>query len=1145
MKQLQRAILASLALAFVPAARAQIPVKSQGFETQVPGELPSGWHHAWGEQGDDQFVVSNLTAAAGRQALLLDRATGTNTAQWGLQTALPTVTDNWLLLEFAFRMEGRGSKAHLGLELRNGATRALGLGFRYNTLSLHSYCEGVPTELRHGEVGAYQPGRWYRVRLWLPTRGQGSTATVQLLSVADDTAGAPVAETARIACDVAHRPNALLMLNLAPGRRGFRFYLDELHCTGVSEPGRLPARIGLFRPAPALSVYLVSDGSPCAAQIGFREGAEAEHHRLLVRALDPAEQLSFWRYTEFIEPAATAGVPAHPNIDLRRADSATGRHKLLLRQTLGLREPGVHQLRISYGGGRQGAVELALSRRLQYGVSFQNGTHTPWLEPDTPLFAYVPQHAEQLALRGTNLVVTDAGGQRLGWLGKESSTVTIAVAKHGAIWRFQSPDAEPWHFTAAGFPLILCPSPDAARAIRASVEVLPDGTTVCHKFQARIIGLLPELLDPANVGRTEELVVPPREREAAWLADPIRNGILRQSFLAAVPKWLQSQSLDPTSHWGGSLAGWQDRLELPHPENRWDRLRSVKGLWAGASSHYGAGAEHLALAALHEAPTNPYLGKRELLFRAAAAALRDLTALGEDDVWRGVGADLNPYPGMMAFAVAQKTFPVFGLAAPHLPAHVRQLWSEGLRHIVDRSYTDALVSCRNQSSHYLVAFQAFADGSGDPLYRALAQLYARRWVRGQHESGWHMERTGPDASYIGMTHWHEAVYYRMSRDPTVLESLRRSYTFFNHTVAPEPDGKMLGGFNFNHRIAEGFYFEQWGGAKGIVDDVLPEVGLWAPLEGRWPPTDDRRGKAIEELRKFLEDPKPPRYPGLTTARYLHYAEPDLSATLPALEPTPFIRNLGDELVAVKRPDYFANCYVGKPAAGDFYIARRKDLRLPFPDNAESAGGTVATRKVTPFLGGGLSGFWVPEYGHVLLAANWAPTTHHGLTATRADGRRWWEDYYGHEFELDEASGELRITGTVEDLPLDYVRHYRFADNAVHVRVRITATEDCDLQALVENLPIARGGWKKRGATILAGGVSEGAVTAGSITVRDDRGAGAEFVLEQPRPLRLTPNGLRTDGWRQLQIGRVEIELPGRWTRSQTHTLNYVLRPLPR
>ena len=33
----------------------------------------------------------------------------------------------------------------------------------------------------------------------------------------------------------------------------------------------------------------------------------------------------------------------------------------------------------------------------------------------------------------------------------------------------------------------------------------------------------------------------------------------------------------------------------------------------------------------------------------------------------------------------------------------------------------------------------------------------------------------------------------------ILDAVRRPYRFLNYTVAPEPDGKMPGGFNFNHR----------------------------------------------------------------------------------------------------------------------------------------------------------------------------------------------------------------------------------------------------------------------------------------------------------------------------------------------------------
>ena len=861
-----------------------------------------------------------------------------------------------------------------------------------------------------------------------------------------------------------------------------------------------------------------------------------------MRVFDPDETLVFWRYVEYVNPDKVRDVPKHPDIELRPLESAPGTKSVLLSVPLDLKRSGVHQIRVSRPG-RHSAVELELMRPLEYGASFGNGTYSGWTPEPTPLFAYVPPHAEQLTVSGRSLKITGPDGSKLAELPGEGGKPTLLVSKTDVVWRFE-PSAADWSLKATGFPLILCSSKAAARTIRASVEVLPDGTVVCHKFQRRIAEMLPKLLAPENVGNTEDLIIPLSERRDAWLADPQRSAKLKDAFLPTIEKWLREQNLDPGSHWGGSLAGWQERIDKPAPKNRWDRLRSVKGLWAGASTHYHAGAEHLALAAVHNAPRNPYFGKRELLYRAAAAALRDLMVLGEDEVWRGVGADMNPYPGMMAFALGQKTFPVFGIAAPELPAEIQALWTEGLRHIVDRSYPDGLVSCRNQSSHYLVAYEAFADGTGNPRDHAMSRLYARRFVRGQHPAGWYTEATGPDSSYIGMTHWHMAVYYFMSKDPVMLDSLRRSYGFFNYTVAPEPDGKkVLGGFNFNQRVGEGFYFEQWGGAKGIIDDACPEIGLWADLEQRHLNTPEAQAAAAASVTSFLADPKVPRYAGIATARYLGWSQPDRSGVLPALEEKPFMRNLFDQMIAVKRPGYYTACFVGKPAAGDFYIKKRHGFRLPLPKDAESSSGAINVRRSNPFLGGGLTGVWTPEYGHSLLATNWAPSTHHGIVATKAGGKRYWEDYFGHSFVLDTEKGTLTIKGHVESVPLDYVRTYEFRDDAIAVRLQLTATQDVALGSLIENIPVARGAWKSRGAEIAAGNKTDGTVTAERITITDKQGAGTAIVLDEPRKLHLQPNGLQTSGWRKLQIGRVEIALQTTLKKGETETLDYQIVPL--
>ncbi|MGC9319619.1 MAG: hypothetical protein ACP5KN_16430, partial [Armatimonadota bacterium] len=877
-----------------------------------------------------------------------------------------------------------------------------------------------------------------------------------------------------------------------------------------------------------------ADASAPRVTVTIEAGAEAAPPRVMVRSYDPEDRLTLWRYVEYASPEAVSAVRAPEGVTLRAREDWTAEPTTVLHEELELAPAGVHQVRVvAWTRGLQVRVELP--NAMGWGWCAQNGDFLAWEEMPQPLFAWVPPHAEQLRLQGGPFVVRDEAGTALAEL-HEPGQATISVGRTEQLWRFELP--EDAALSAADLPLILCPTPEAARAIHASVEVLDDGTVVCHRFQRRIAELLPEVLAPERVGDTGKLITPLASRREAWLADPIRSAILMRSFLPAVEQWLRAQNLDPASHWGGSLAGWREKIDEPPPGNRWDRLRGVEGLYAGASSNYGSAARDLALGALHDAPTNPYAGRQELLWRAAAASLRDLMAVSEDETWPGI-ADLDPYPGAMAFALGGKTLPVYGLVAPHMPQHIREVWTEAVRRLIDRAYPDGLVSCRNQSSHYLVAFQAFADGSGESRYQALARLYARRWVSGQDPSGYHMEAIGPDASYIGMTHWHEAVYYEMSRDPVVLDSVRRSYRLFNHTVGPEPDGRMLGGFNFNHRVGEGFYFEQWSGAKGILHDDLPEVGVWSDP----PPTDEQIEDARESVAAFLDDPQPPPYPKQTTWRYLAFAEPDRSGILPCQEADPFWRVLDDEWLFVRRPGYYTYCYLGKPA-GEFYIRNRESFREPYPDDGESTGAQYRTIKsITPYVGGGLSGIWTHEYGHSLMAANWAPTTHHGLIATDTEGLRWWEDYHAHEHALDADAGELTVTGRIEDQPLAYKRRYVFADDEIAVDVAVTAQEDVRLGRLIECVPLTRGGWKARGATISAGDATKGPARAGSFRVTDATGAGVEFVLGVERDLLLVPEGRQTSGWRQLQIGRVEIALPAEMDTGQSVSLRYVIRPI--
>lgn len=924
--------------------------------------------------------------------------------------------------------------------------------------------------------------------------------------------------------------------------------------------------LGIFRPSPALSLYVINPADSATGRLTIRRGARREGDRLMIRVFDPEERLTLWQYLEPGKLADTLGPGSSEiwGIPIMIPDTIIEPNDLLADMDLALAGKGVHQVRVT-AGQNNSVVTVQIDHACDYGVSFQNGAAYPWDPAIKAAYLYVPPHAEALTLCGAGIQVEDETGKAIfpepGQT--ERKEVTVPITKTGVVWTFRFADSAKWSFAAAGFPVILCNTKDAAETIKASVEVLPDGTVVCHKFQRRIAELLPTLLTPDKVGNTAELLAlwKPSPADPAWLDQPQRNamliggyGLFSQTYAA-----LAEQNLDPTSHWSGSIGlTWKEKMALPAPSNRWDRLRSVPGLWAGASSA-GNAVQTLAEAADLDIPLNPWRGRNELRWRAAASALRDLMTLGEDEVWRGYGADMNSYPGFLGFVIAKKHFREFALVAPHMPPEIRAVWTEGLRHVVDRHLPDELVSCMNQSSHYLVGWECFAQGSGDQRYTDLVRRYAQRFARSASPAGYFIENCGPDATYCGMQHFYMALYYRLSGDKAFLEAIRGSYRFFNHTVAPEPGGRVMGAFNFAHRTPDGFHNEQYGGAKGILDDVLPEVGLWAVK----PPTDAERGQAVASLKEQLARPLPkPMDLDFGTPRYRYWTDkPDRTGTWPAEEKLPFTRNLANELIAVKRPTYYTAIYVGRPMPDEWYLRERSIFRQPLPDRAEDTGGEpwkyyYTINAASPLLGGGMSLFWTPGYGNAIFTGNCTPLAHHGIVAIDRNGVRWWEDYFATRFELDEKAGTLTITGQIEKQPLRYARTYRFFDDRVEIELRLeTDQEKVELADLIENLPLLGGPAKANGQTISAdneqpvvdtAGVPEGRKvvksTARSRTIRvaDSQGRGVDIRLDEERPLRLCRSGMTVGNL--LRFDRAEIVLPVTVTKVAPLVLRYSIVP---
>ena len=347
--------------------------------------------------------------------------------------------------------------------------------------------------------------------------------------------------------------------------------------------------LGPFVPKPALTVYVLGDGKPATARVTINRFPKSLEDRIMFRVFDPEEKLIF---KEYREPYSTTPDP-------------------WLDQTVDLPASGVYQIRVTSGNSRSGSavssVGVTLSRSLHWGVSFQNGTYSAWGDPRAKLYALVPAHAENFRLgfvAGANITITNGTAIKLAASPKDTievKEVTVPKIEAGsAVWTFNfipTSTPESWSFRAANFPLILCPTVEAAIKIGASVEVTSDKTTVlCHKFQRKILEGLPKLLTPENVGDGVQMVKPLLATKEQWESDSERNGWLLHTYsgFRRVDPALRHQKVDPTSHWAGAMGTgedmsprdkmgtgdgssmwWKWRENQTPPLNRWDRLKSI------------------------------------------------------------------------------------------------------------------------------------------------------------------------------------------------------------------------------------------------------------------------------------------------------------------------------------------------------------------------------------------------------------------------------------------------------------------------------------------------------------------------------------------------------------------------------------------
>jgi len=928
----------------------------------------------------------------------------------------------------------------------------------------------------------------------------------------------PPTAPATTACRRLARAAAVAMLTTAP---------CISPCTAAPDTGaEAKAEYGPFFLDPVLAFYVVKDATPIRLRLkAQRWRALDKGDRVMIRVFDPEEKIIDRLYEApgwmGVPPGVAEGAPLTA-LPAQRPRGKVGDVFLDKPVTLD-GQPGVYEIRV-VAGQHNTTLLLTSDQPLHYGVCAQNGSLRPWSDDALDLFCHTPADLAELALiqRGEGEIrVIDGAGQTHA---VPKGRHVIPTGGKAALWQVRLPAERKWELRAST-PVVFCPEREVAEQLRNSCSIAADGTRIVFRAQASLPRHVATLWTPGKVGAAKDLIQPLRTREAEWLKDPLRNNQLIGFY--------------------GVLSHVASALRIQDADNG----RIKPGL-----------PETLAYAYALDSDVNPYHGRAELKYRAVVGALLNLyDRIQEDEtfdfaLWPGVRISEDPYPGVAAFEFGTVHLPVYAALAQEIKAEAPQLyedWTELLRRVVDRHIPSYLTSSRNQSAHYLVGFWHFYEGCREDAHRDLATRFIRRFANAASRAGYSRESCGPDATYQGLSNFYIAKACRMSGAPELRTLLQRVFQLFNHTVAPEPDGSLIGACNFSHRTPDSFVHAQYGGGWAPVADLIPEAGIWHKWKHARP---DAPAKSREAILHNFENPlddawhaDPKNYgrvfnSQIALTQYRYWTDPnriDLRGyTWPALEEADFVRNFGDEFIAVKRRGWYALFYVGQPVS-DWYIRFREQHRKPKPHEGDPEAKPWdfygAENPTTPFTGGGLSLFRTPGYGTCFAGRNWAPTARHGLILTSTQDLRYWEEYGKVAFALAEDQSTLRVHGPIESQPVQYERLYALAPDALSYTLRLTATQDFEARSIVENFPVVAK-HKSGEITVAKQDTPDGLTT--SVTIRNQKsGCAVRLTFAPPLPVEAVAN--YTAG-----IGFVQAHLPANLSKDAPVALTVEIAQLP-
>jgi len=358
---------------------------------------------------------------------------------------------------------------------------------------------------------------------------------------------------------------------------------------------------------------------------------------------------------------------------------------------------------------------------------------------------------------------------------------------------------------------------------------------------------------------------------------------------------------------------------------------------------------------------------------------------------------------------------------PYLPPEVREAYETGLEKLFSRleewgptGVTD------NMDTTALVAAAYMAQAIGSDAFEDRARAHCRRVLGVFHPAGMVRDAGGVEASYNGIALFNLAWAAGVSNWPELLETQRRGMVLKGLLTMPEPDGRNFWGpSHFNTRTGADSANDQWSFSQRDLAIAMREPeGVYLAFGGRfgrpsqWGVPEPRGmgegiAKSISALNRDGWAPSDAEFPEWVPTWWSSGA---FNYAFDNYVPGSYDRmrrmvRANDPLVVppLQRGE---NSYVRvfPETADDSVAAQDRDTFAiaGFPTYAAAIyTGPIGRHGYMNFAGGGLSAFWTPSAGTVILGRSGNPVK----SETNPQNWQTWRSWPSHAVSGQTASGE--------------------------------------------------------------------------------------------------------------------------------------------